>query len=420
MMAFKKVTSLILGLAFTQTCFAGPTVHIDGFLTAAGGVMDADQVYGQLINAAGTQVRANLGLSPVFYPLAPIHPEMFNYNSKPEYQQDSILALQGNVDFNEKFGMTVQMVAKGAKQWQIEAEWAFLSYRMNDNIRFKVGRMRQPLFMMSESLEVGYTYPWVRPPLEVYQILTESNSSGGAMEYRTSVWNQEFEALLTYSSIDDPFSNPLGPGFNLSGQIIRHRQTLLGKFIFGNENKKLHLSYSESAITIEPIGQLTRLAQIYGALFNPNAFSDWDVTGTKANFFSVGTIVDHSNWVVMGEWVKRTSNQAAITEQKGYFGTLGYRFGNFLPHFTYSNLKTTDKNRRSYSGTFGQFLNPIYSLLNQDQETYILGLRYDVMTGVDIKLQAENIKALHGTNGLFNINPGKAVNLYTLALDMVF
>jgi len=419
-MMHKNTTSFIFGLMLIQPCFAAPQTHLNGFLSAGAAVMDVEPVLAQTLNPALTRIRAASGLSPAYYPYESMHPEMNDFNSKPNFQEDSIVALQAAVDFTPQYGMTVQVTAAGADEWKPNVEWAFLSYRVNDHWRLRAGRLRLGQFMLSESVDVGYTYPWVRPPLEVYSVATSSNFTGADVTYRNVFWHQDFDITMNYSSADAPYVSPLGAAMTNFGQMARQRQELGWTANFGNEQFKVRGSYNENAYTLTPAGQVTQLSNLYAALYNPDAAADGDVTNVKVFFASVGANIDYKNVVVMGEWVKRGSALAAVSTQKAYYGTVGYRFGNWLPHFTYANLKTTDKSRRVYSGTYGTYMNPIAALFNQDQATYILGLRYDVMAGVDIKVQAESVRALHNTAGLFNVNPNRHATLYSAVIDLVF
>ena len=38
--------------------------------------------------------------------------------------------------------------------------------------------MRQPMFLYSDTYQVGVTYPWVNPPLEIYSLIPWYNING--------------------------------------------------------------------------------------------------------------------------------------------------------------------------------------------------------------------------------------------------
>ena len=52
--------------------------------------------------------------------------------------------------------------------FDLEADWAFASYSFSDQVQVRIGKIKLPTFLVSDFIEVGYSYPWIRPPQEVY------------------------------------------------------------------------------------------------------------------------------------------------------------------------------------------------------------------------------------------------------------
>ncbi len=51
------------------------------------------------------------------------------YNGKDiSFSPDSIAGIQITTDVNDKIGATLQLVAKGGDDWNVEADWAYLSF----------------------------------------------------------------------------------------------------------------------------------------------------------------------------------------------------------------------------------------------------------------------------------------------------
>ncbi|MHB8257847.1 MAG: hypothetical protein ACYDE0_11485, partial [Acidiferrobacterales bacterium] len=102
---------------------------------------------------------------------------------------------------------------------------------------------------------------------------------------------------------------------------------------------------------------------------------------------------------------------AAFPDQKGWYATVGYRIGKFLPNVTFAKLEDNNNPVGQGYGT------PLA------QSSVTGGLRYELGTGADIKFEAEEVKPLDGTRGLL-IGPlpaGKShVMIYSVALDLVF
>ena len=47
-------------------------------------------------------------------------------------------------------------------------EWLYLTYTPTTNLQIKIGKLRTPFFTMSDFSDVGFAYPWINPPQQVY------------------------------------------------------------------------------------------------------------------------------------------------------------------------------------------------------------------------------------------------------------
>jgi len=408
-----KHAALILGLVYLPTSMAFPEYHLSGYLSAAGAVSDAGQVWAPILNTSTLPTNAASETAPTFVNTL-THPEIETYNSKPDFQQDSLVGLHGDLTFNDQFSMSVEVAAKGENNWELDTELAYLKYQLNDNWFARAGRLRVPVFMYSENIEVGYDHVWIRLPLEVYALDPHTNYSGADVNYKGIIGGQTLGAQLYYGSLDDNFS-----GF-YQAQTLRYRQMIGANFTVSNDFVKLRAGYNEANLSWVPASGFAQALQAYATALQPTAVSDFDFNGTKVAYTDLGAIFNYANLQLQGEWIKQDSNSAGVAVQKAWYSTLSYRLGDVTPYIGYSALKTTDKNRRNYSGTFGTNVNQILAAINQDQETYTAGLRYDIAQNTAIKFQVDNIKAVHNTAGLFNVYPNNDVRLYSATIDIVY
>ena len=60
----------------------------------------------------------------------------------------------------------------------MKADWAFVSYRAADPLTIRGGKLKLTTFLVSDYIEVGYAYPWIRPPQEVYYANPISTMTG--------------------------------------------------------------------------------------------------------------------------------------------------------------------------------------------------------------------------------------------------
>ena len=72
--------------------------------------------------------------------------------------QLSKFGAQFSYGLTDTLGVTVQATAKAEQdEWKANLEWAYLSWQADDNLMLRGGRLRSPVFMYSETLDVGYT-----------------------------------------------------------------------------------------------------------------------------------------------------------------------------------------------------------------------------------------------------------------------
>jgi hypothetical protein len=104
-------------------------------------------------------------------------------------KRDSVLGVQVDAKLTNEIGATVQLklaADNGSdRRYEAEATWAFLSYRPDNDWLFRVGKQRVPLYLYSETLDVGATYDFVRLPTEMYSLLP--NNEGYAVSARRSL-----------------------------------------------------------------------------------------------------------------------------------------------------------------------------------------------------------------------------------------
>ena len=90
------------------------------------------------------------------------------------FRADSLIGLQGEVQFNPQWGATIQVVGSAPRSRDdgLEAtiRWAFLSFRPSNDWLIRVGRIRPPVLMNTQNAEVGMTYDAARLPAEVYSL----------------------------------------------------------------------------------------------------------------------------------------------------------------------------------------------------------------------------------------------------------
>lgn len=97
-------------------------------------------------------------------------------------ERDSVLGAQMDAQFSPQWSGTVQAkVAPSVRrdsQWDLTASWAFISWRPSNEWLVRAGKLRTPLYLFSENLDVGQSYDLVRMPTETYSIAPTTDIVG--------------------------------------------------------------------------------------------------------------------------------------------------------------------------------------------------------------------------------------------------
>lgn len=102
---------------------------------------------------------------------------------------DSKAGVQFNYAPLRDLDFTVQLISRGSEP-KPALEWAFASYQLSDRVSLSLGRMRLPIYYYSDFHDVGFAYPWVTPPGEVYG-WEVNNYNGGSLRFRDTLADGE-------------------------------------------------------------------------------------------------------------------------------------------------------------------------------------------------------------------------------------
>ena len=339
-----------------------------------------------------------------------------NIANKVGFMNDSRFGLQISAKINPKVDLTGQLLARAKdNNYNMKADWAFVTYHVNDPLSIRAGKLKLTTFLISDYIEVGYAYPWIRPPQEVYYSNPISTINGLDMLYRVNLGS--FSVLVQPYFGTSSGEQALVPQEVVGGvpQVMATSTPGIWTFTPSPKGTVIYTDFSaDNMYGINVSGGTDAFTLRAGYLTTQVSAPAFNVFYKYAKFGSVGGTMDWRNVVLYAEYFQRKIEQYANTafpDQKGWYTTLGYRFGKFLPNVTFAKLE--DNNNP---------VGPGYGVpLMQSSVTG--GLRYELGTGADIKLEAEEVTPDKGTRGLL-IGPlpvGKSHEMiYSLAVDLVF
>ncbi len=103
------------------------------------------------------------------------------------FNTQSVLAGQVVATLSPQWSATVQLKAapsdRSDSRWRLEPSWAFVAWRPRDEWLLRAGRMRTPLYLHSESLDVGESHDMARLPVEMYSIVPTNEFDGVSAIY---------------------------------------------------------------------------------------------------------------------------------------------------------------------------------------------------------------------------------------------
>jgi len=332
MMLVGAASIVVLMLAQNTMAASMDNIRINGFINAIGETSDSSTPYLETIDKDGDWASSNYGIT-----------------------------VTAKID--RKLTLATQLHGRASGNSVAVFDWAFGRYLVNDLITVKAGKMKYSGNLVSEYVDVGYAYPWVRPPEVIYSegadLFFESYSGGSA--------------LFT-----------LGDDIEYSAEV------------YGGGDKEEDVTHKKM------LGLTLRAVHDYGELklaYNRSLLITNDNQNRKyKEYLSLGGKMDWNNWLVMAEYVRSEVEDISVHDAYGAFATVGYKIGHTMPHLTYQKY---DKD------------------LGNNQSSVTLGVRYNLGPATALKLEVQRIKPKGG--GLFTSQPiESSVNVINAAVNFVF
>jgi hypothetical protein len=341
---------------------------------------------------------------------------------------DSLIGGQISAHITQGLSAVVQVIAEQDYDgtFRPHVEWANFKYQFTPDLSVRIGRFELPTFLFSDSRKVGYTYPWVRPPVEVYSLLPITASDGGGISYRASLG--DVTNTTQGSDVQSNTSQPDNRGTAVARDSINFSNT--------TEYKSLtfRVSYQHARLTIASLDSFLDTFRMFGpqgiAIADKYEANDKPVV-TKV----IGGSYDPGHWFVISEWGEAQTD-SFLGETTAWYASGGYRAGQFTPYLTYAHESAASNSDPGITLTglppalagFASGLNAGLNALLQGipaQRTVSLGARWDFAKSFDLKAQFDHTRISADSNGeLINVQPGfrpgGTVNLFTATIDFVF
>jgi hypothetical protein len=305
------------------------------------------------------------------------------------YKVDSKLGAQFDWQAGEKISLSAQLLTKQYEDqtWTPRIESAFLKYEVAPELEMRVGRIRPPVFNLSDFLDVNYANPWVRPPVEHYSAVPFTYMNGADLLWRTQ--NGEVSWLVQpyigRVEVDNAWDNTNDS--EMAGLNVRVGQ---GDFTF-RAGYTLN-RFQVTGATIGPVlDGLQGLCQV-----DPVAcdlMDKIDSNDSSASYISLGGSWDNNDYFIIGEWSDQDLNVDFFPGMQSWYVSGGARIESWTPYIIYA--KTKDP-----SPIFNDSANPLtngiisgmHNGVLQGQHSISLGVRYDFMPNMALKAQWDHVQ----------------------------
>jgi len=288
------------------------------------------------------------------------------YNNDITFKAESILAVQGVYTISSELSITAQLVAKGVDDFEPEFDWYYVTYRPNTDWTFMAGRRNIPMYYYSEFSEVGYAYPWMRPPANLYWWqITQFNGFHAAYSFQLGSLNhtitafygderdeenkemQYYEVLYGNTEVyrvDEFWTNIMGLNWVIEGDFFDIRMVY-----FTNDRDRTRYFNDGSTSVSTPFSQ---------------------------TFMGIGGAVHWQAWTLLFDWNFVDYDDTRGTEFPTYLISLVYNWDTFQPFIAYSKA---DHERTKV---------PTEDL--EEHKLWSFGVRWDFHSNVAFKFQFDH------------------------------
>ena len=351
------------------------------------------------------------------------------FNDRINFKGDSKLGIQFDYKLSEATSATVQLVARSRTDedsWRVDAEWAYIKHELTGWVSARMGRLRIPFYLYSESLDVGLSYPWARPPIDLYTTLITSfdgidfvfKANTGPINHRVQVWaaaqrGANDEALQTIDLYDTYGINITSNWNAITARLATTQLKLEGRQVI-ERHDQIPVAFLPG---VEASTGGTTVCN--GVTLIPTGFGDscnqWDLTVDILDsiyYHSAALQYDDGNLLLLYEGaVLKVSEDSVFGDDRSNSLTAAYRVGSWTPYTTMGRSKSEPS---------------LADPAQTKRKSRSFGLRYSLNDSTAVTVEWNHFYDMQGSGG-FNasaISAGDSdlddTNIYSIVVDAVF
>jgi hypothetical protein len=325
-----------------------------------------------------------------------------------EWVNDTKAGLQADVKVSENISLTGQVVMKQSttddERNSVQGDWLFGTYAVNDTTKIRAGKLRLPLFMMSEKLDVGKAYTLAKLPLEMYGQAPTNGYIGADVLKRFEVGDDAevtVQPYMGYTRFDARVAGMMPDGSTLFKAFEATGLTGLNVVFDYNEVLRLRAGYMSTKLSYKDEANSMMGGMFAGMVNNVNA-----------SFSSLGAQLRLGDTTITGEYGQRRIDSIAFADTDGRYVSVDHKLGAVVPYISYSVI-SSDKSKMGGMAP------------NLEQSTKAAGVVYAVDSNSNIKAEASQVSVgtANNSNEFFNNGmaiAGKDIAVYRLNYNLMF
>ncbi|MBU2970523.1 porin [Pseudoalteromonas sp. C2R02] len=344
------------------------------------------------------------------------------YTDEIDFKPESKFALQVSADLSQGLSATAQIIARGSNDFDAQFEWAYLSYDLNDNHTIRAGKLRLPFYKYSDYLDVGYAYPWIRPPRAMYS-LTFSTYEGLSLLSNFSLSDWDIASNLIYGNLDDTFFATTNP---TEGKL----KDIYGINIQASKDWfSAYIAYVGTDVYI-PTSSIEGAAQIV-ELIAPSRGTEISLDYDYGDFLGLGFTVDYDNWLLNTEWSTVAIEESLTLDTEQWYVSLAYRFDSIMPYISYQETESKRKTLSISDALIPEQIVPTEPTLNNflqsaldgqmfEYNAYTIGVKYDFHASAALKFEYNRFNDIVDIGSLGSFENPESSGNFSVAVDLVF
>ncbi len=336
-------------------------------------------------------------------------------------RNDSVLGVQTTI----RLGESLKAVAQAVVQYRNDASYspeltrAFISYDLSPRLTLRAGRIDTEFLIGADSRLVGYSYLPVRPTVDFFGVVPIKYGDG-------------IDARLGWPLDEGVLRADLFAGVGrerLPAYDLNDSKMLKSSVGYDRGPWKFRYTYAQARLS-HNIPWLDPLRATLIQLGAGAAARGLELADTTSRYHSFGAGYDDGVWQVQASVNKILNESQLIQDQGAGYVLVGRRVGSLNPFLGYSRVKSTP------NALATGLPNPMFQALNSavaqalavmhaDRHTWSLGVRWDCLRNMDVKLQADLVRGDRSSLLLLNNNPTPTnwsgrTTVLTLMFDFVF